>query len=90
MTLFLLGIMHQHTPMRALSNEADRHLRDGFPRWPSSPGLVQRLNPVSTIFAPLVAQLAPHGPPSGDGLIDAAPMIRAPPGRSCNARVAPE
>ena len=89
-TLFLFGIMNKHTQISALYNEADRHLRDWFPRLPSYPGFVQRLNKVSTLFAPLVKKLSPNGPPSGDWLIDSAPIILAQQGRSFNARVAPE
>ena len=89
-TLFLFGIMNKHTQISALYNAADRHLRDWFPRLPSYPGFVQRLNKVSTLFAPLVKKLSPNGPPSGDWLIDSAPIILAQQGRSFNARVAPE
>ena len=31
-TLYLFGIMNKHTPILAIYKEADRHLRDGFPR----------------------------------------------------------
>lgn len=88
-TLYLFGIMNKHTQILAIYKEADRHLRDGFPRLPSYPGFVQRLNKVSIAFAPLVEMLCPNGSPLGDWLIDSAPIVLAQQGHSFKARIAP-
>lgn len=89
-TLYLFGIINKHTQILAIYNEADRHLRDGFPRLPSYPGFVQRLNKLDIVFAPLIEILCPKGPPLRDGFIDSAPIILAQQGQSFKARVAPE
>lgn len=89
-TLYLFGIINKHTQILAIYNEADRHLRDWFPRLPSYPGFVQRLNKLDIVFAPLIEILCPNGPLLRDWLIDSAPIILAQQGHSFKARVAPE
>jgi hypothetical protein len=89
-TLFLFGIMNKHSQIRTLYDDADRHVRDWFPRLPSYPGFVHRLNNVSDVFAPFVEILSSNGPASRAWLIDSTPIILAQQGRSFNARVAPD
>lgn len=89
-TLFLFGIISKHGQIQTIYNEADRHLRDWFPRLPSYAGFVQRVNRVSDVFAPLVEILSARDAISGDWLLDSQPIIVAQQGRSFKARVAPE
>ncbi|WP_242434473.1 transposase [Candidatus Competibacter denitrificans] len=89
-TLFLFGIMNKHREIKTIYDEAHRHLGDGFPKLPSYPGFVQRVNKVGDVFAPLVEILSARGPVLGDWLLDFQPIILAQQGHSFNARVAPE
>jgi len=89
-TLFLFGIMSKHSQIKTIYDEAHRHLGDWFPKLPSYPGFVQRVNKVCDVFAPLVEILSASGPISGDWLLDSQPIILAQQGHSFSARVAPE
>lgn len=93
-TIYLFGNMSGYSQVNEIYNYVVRHLSDWFPKLPSYPGFIQRINKISHLFEGLVESLLAmfsiknheHFP----ALMDAFPIILAQQGRRFKARVAQE
>ena len=52
LTVYLFGVMQQHTSLKAIYTDTHDHLKARFPHLPSYPGFIQRLNRLADVFAP--------------------------------------
>ena len=92
LTVSLFGMMQQHTCIKAIYTYTQDHLKAWFPRLPSYPGFIQRLNRLARVFAPLMEQILKDSALSNvfphTYLVDSMPIVIAQSARSGKARVA--
>lgn len=93
--IYLWGVMNKRLEITSIYDDADRHLREWYPKLPCYGGYVQRLNRVAGVFVPLLKRLCENFPQL-EGvlpqirLMDALPIRIAHAKRSSGARVAAE
>ncbi len=94
LTIYLFGIIQKRRTIREIYDYTGDHLADWFPEMPSYGGYIQRLNRLSALFAPLIAEALVRVPRKEAsrcvGLVDSMPIIVAHEKRSSHAKVAPE
>ena len=92
LTVYLFGIMQQHTSLKAIYIYTHDHLKAWFPHLPSYSGFIQRLNRLADVFAPLIEQVLKDRALSHVfhhvHLVDSMPIVMAQSARSGKARVA--
>ena len=92
LTLYLFGMMQNHTTIKAIYTYTKDHLSDWFPDLPTYQGYMQRLNTLAPTFCPLVEQIVADCPIldcfSDTYLVDSFPCVIANAKRSGKARVA--
>ena len=54
LTIYLFGIMQQHTQIMAIDTYTKDHLFDWFPNLPTYAGYVRRLNRLCVVFTPWI------------------------------------
>jgi hypothetical protein len=90
-TLYLFGIMDKQRDIKSIYTQAQRYLRDWFPKLPSYTAYVQRLNRLAACFPALSESFCPtHASTSLVGLADSFPIVMAQRSRRYHAKVAPE
>ena len=94
LTIYLFGIMQQHTQIKAIYTYTKDHLFDWFPNLPTYAGYIQRLNRLCVVFAPLIEQIQKDSPATDvcehTYLVDSMPIVMAQSARSGQACVAEE
>ena len=94
LTIYLFGIMQQHTQIKAIYTYTKDHLSDWFPNLPTYAGYIQRLNRLCVVFAPLIEQIQKDSPATDvcehTYLVDSMPIVMAQSARSGQACVWPK
>ena len=94
LTIYLFGIMQQHTQIKAIDTYTKDHLSDWFPHLPTYAGYIQRLNRLCVVFAPLIEQIQKDSPATDvcehTYRVDSMPIVMAQSARSGKACVAEE
>ena len=94
LTIYLFGIMQQHTQIKAIYTYTKDHLSDWFPHLPTYAGYIQRLNRLCVVFAPLIEQIQKDSPATDvcehTYRVDSMPIVMAQSARSGKACVAEE